>query len=128
MKYLITENRLNSFTQRIINDTLNEFRDVCEVPDADTWPDWLSFDDCDSLESIEKIEVVNTQIQTPAKGFIKNYQTFGVDVDIYFSNIVASQDFSDFLIALAHRINQKYKIQLNFKENELINTNTNRQW
>jgi hypothetical protein len=128
MKYLITENRLNSFTQRIINDTLNEFRDVCEVPDADTFPDWLSFDDCDSLESIEKIEVVNTQTQTPAKGFIKNYQTFGVDVDIYFSNIVASQDFSDFLIALAYRINQKYKIQLNFKENELINTNTNRQW
>jgi hypothetical protein len=127
MKYLITENRLNSFTQRIINDTLNEFRDVCEVPDADTWPDWLSFDDCDSLESIEKIEVVNTQILTPVKGF-KQYQTFGVDVDIYFSNIFASQDFSYFLIALAYRIKQKYKITLMFNENELINTNTNRQW
>lgn len=127
MKYLITENRLNSFTQRIINDTLNEFRDVCEVPDADTWPDWLSFDDCDSLESIEKIEVVNTQILTPAKGF-RPYQTFGVDVDIYFSNIFASQDFSDFLIALAYRIKQKYKIALMFNENESINTNTNREW
>jgi hypothetical protein len=127
MKYLITENRLNSFTQRIINDTLNEFRDVCEVPDADTWPDWLSFDDCHSLESIEKIEVVNTQILTPVKGF-KQYQTFGVDVDIYFSNIFASQDFSYFLIALAYRIKQKYKITLMFNENELINTNTNRQW
>jgi len=127
MKYLITENRLNSFTQRIINDTLNEFRNVCEAPDADTFPDWLSFDDCDSLESIEKIEVVNTQILTPVKGF-RQQQTFGVDVDIYFSNIVVSQDFSDFLIALAYRINQKYKIALMFNENELINTNTNRQW
>jgi hypothetical protein len=127
MKYLITENRLNSFTQRIIDETFNEFRNVCEVPDADTFPDWLSFDDCDSLESIEKIEVVNTQILTPAKGF-KQYQTFGVDVDIYFSNIFASQDFNDFLIALANRIKQKYKIALMFNENELINTNTNRDW
>jgi hypothetical protein len=127
MKYLITENRLNSFTQRIIDETFNEFRNVCEVPDADTFPDWLSFDDCDSLESIEKIEVVNTQILTLAKGF-RPYQTFGVDVDIYFSNIFASQDFSDFLIALAYRIKQKYKIALMFNENELINTNTNREW
>jgi hypothetical protein len=127
MKYLITENKINSFTQRIINDTLTEFRNVCEVPDADTWPDWLSFDDCNSLESIEKIEVVNTQILTRAKGF-RQYQTFGVDVDIYFSNIFASQDFSDFLIALVYRIKQKYKIALMFNENELINTNTNREW
>jgi hypothetical protein len=127
MKYLITENRLNSLTQKIIDETFNEFRNVCEVPDADTFPDWLSFDDCDSLESIEKIEVVNAQILTPAKGF-RPYQTFGVDVDIYFSNIFASQDFSDFLIALAYRIKQKYKIALMFNENELINTNTNREW
>jgi len=128
MKYLITETQLDSVTQKLINDTLNEFRNVCEVPDADTWPGWLNFDDCDTLESIEKIEVVNTQTQTPAKGFTKNYPTVGVDIDIYFSNIFASQDFSDFLIALAYRIKQKYKLTLNFKENELINTNTNRQW
>jgi len=128
MKYLITENRLNSFTQRIIDETFNEFRNVCEVPDADTWPGWLNFDDCNSLESIEKIEVVNTQILKLTKGLGKQYQTFGVDVDIYFSNIFASQDFSDFLIALAYRIKQKYKITLMFNENELINTNTNRDW
>ena len=128
MKYLITESQFDSVTQKLINDTLNEFRNVCEDPDADTWPGWLNFDDCDTLESIEKIQVVNTQTQKPAKGFTKNYPTVGVDINIYFSNIFESQDFSDFLIALAYRINQKYKVQLNFKENELINTNTNRQW
>jgi hypothetical protein len=128
MKYLITESQLNSMVDKIVQQTLEEFRDVCEIPDADTWPGWLNFDDCDTLESIEKIEVVNTQTQTPAKGFTKNYPTVGVDIDIYFSNIFASQDFSDFLIALAYRIKQKYKLTLNFKENELINTNTNRQW
>ena len=61
MKYLITESQFSNTIKRLINDTLTEFRNVCEVPDADTWPDWLSFDDCDSLESIEKIEVVNVQ-------------------------------------------------------------------
>lgn len=127
MKYLITESQFDSVTQKLINDTLNEFRNVCEVPDADTWPGWLNFDDCDTLESIEKIEVVNTQTQKPVKGF-KPYPTIGVDIDIYFSNIFASQDFSDFLISLAYRIKQKYKVQLNFNENKLINTNTNRQW
>jgi hypothetical protein len=128
MKYLITENKINSFTQRIINDTLTEFRNVCEVPDADTWPDWLSFDDCNSLESIEKIEVVNTQILKLTKGLGKQYPTFGVDINIHFSSIFASQDFSDFLIALAYRIRQKYKVTLMFNENESINTNTNKEW
>jgi hypothetical protein len=128
MKYLITENQFNSITQKLINDTLNEFRDVCEVPDAETFPDWLGFDDCNTLESIEKIEVINTQTLTPAKGFTKQYPTFGVDINIYFSNIFASKDFSDFLIALAYRVQLKYKVTLIFNENESINTNTNRQW
>ena len=62
MKYLITENKLNSFTQRIINDTVTEFRNVCEDYDESQEPgDWYNWDDCDSLESIEKIKVVNTQ-------------------------------------------------------------------
>ena len=128
MKYLITESQFSNTIKRLIKDTLTEFRNVCEVPDADTWPDWLSFDDCNSFESIEKIEVVNTQTLTLTKGLGEQYPTFGVDIDIYFSSIFASQDFSDFLISLAYRIRQKYKVTLMFNENESINTNTNRQW
>ena len=127
MKYLITESQFSNMIKRLINDTLTEFRNVCEVPDANTWPDWLSFDDCDSLESIEKIEVVNVQNLKLTKG-VKKYPTFGVDINIHFSNVFTSKDFSDFLIALANRIKQKYKVTLMFNENELINTNTNRQW
>jgi hypothetical protein len=128
MKYLITESQFSNTIKRLIKDTLTEFRNVCEVPDADTWPDWLSFDDCNSLESIEKIEVVNTQILKLTKGLGKQYPTFGVDINIHFSSIFASQDFSDFLIALAYRIRQKYKVTLMFNENESINTNTNKEW
>jgi hypothetical protein len=128
MKYLITESQFSNTIKRLINDTLTEFRNVCEVPDADTWPDWLSFDDCNTLESIEKIEVVNVQNLKLTKGLGKQYPTFGVDINIHFSSIFASQDFSDFLIALAYRIRQKYKVTLMFRENESINTNTERNW
>ena len=128
MKYLITESQFSNTIKRLINDTLTEFRNVCEVPDANTWPDWLSFDDCDSLESIEKIEVVNVQKLKLIKGYEKKYPTFGVDINIHFSSIFASQDFSDFLITLAYRIRQKYKVTLMFRENESINTNTERNW
>ena len=128
MKYLITESQFSNTIKRLINDTLTEFTNVCEVPDADTWPDWLSFDDCNSLESIEKIEVVNVQKLKLIKGYEKKYPTFGVDINIHFSSIFASQDFSDFLIALAYRIRQKYKVTLMFRENESINTNTERNW
>ena len=128
MKYLITESQFSNTIKRLINDTLTEFRNVCEVPDADTWPDWLSFDDCNSLESIEKIEVVNVQNLKLIKGLGKQYPTFGVDINIHFSSIFASQDFSDFLITLAYRIRQKYKVTLMFRENESINTNTERNW
>jgi len=128
MKYLITESQFSNTIKRLINDTLTEFRNVCEVPDADTWPDWLSFDDCNSLESIEKIEVVNVQNLKLIKGLGKQYPTFGVDININFSSIFASQDFSDFLITLAYRIRQKYKVTLMFRENESINTNTERNW
>ena len=129
MKYLITENRLNYLTQRIIDETFDEFKNVCEDYDESQEPgDWYNWDDCDSLESIEKIKVVNTQTLTLIKGFEKQYPTFGVDIDIHFSSIFASQDFSDFLISLAYRIRQKYKVTLMFNENESINTNTERNW
>ena len=128
MKYLITESQFSNTIKRLINDTLTEFRNGCEEIDADTFPLWLSFDACDSLESIEKIEVVNTQILKLTKGLGKQYPTFSVDINIHFSSIFASQDFSDFLIELAYRIRQKYKVTLMFNENESINTNTNRQW
>lgn len=128
MKYLITESQTNRFFEKIIQQTLQELKDVCEDYDEAQSPgDWYNWDDCDSLESIEKIEVVNVQNLKLTKG-LKKYPTFGVDINIHFSNVFTSKDFSDFLIVLANRIKQKYKITLMFNENELINTNTNRQW
>jgi hypothetical protein len=125
MKFLITESQLDSTVQTMIDQTLKEFRNVCDDYDnGQEPPDFLNWDDCDSLNMIENIKVLNTeQVKNTSK-----YPLINVLVDIEFSSIFESEDLSDFLIALRYRIQQKYKITLEINENELINTNKNRNW
>jgi hypothetical protein len=129
MKYLITENRLNSFTQRIINDTLNEFRDVCEVPDADTWPDWLSFDDCDLANQIVKIvvnDVEKEEVKPNLEG--KFYPRFRAWVNVYYTSIFDEIGQYNIGYVIGYRILQKYKIRVNVSVQEEFNVNTDRNW
>jgi len=127
MKFLITESQLDSTTQKVINDTLIEFKKVCDDYDnGEMPPDFLNWDDCDTLGLIERIKVVSIKKLEQIKGVIKQHPTVSVYINIYYSSIFKSKDFSDFLIALAYRIKQKYKIILNFTEKDLINTNKNR--
>ena len=56
MKFLITESQLDSTIQTMIDQTLKEFSKYCDHPDADNWPDWLGFDDCNYFEIIERIK------------------------------------------------------------------------
>jgi hypothetical protein len=125
MKFLITESQLDSTVQTMIDQTLKELRNVCDDYDnGQEPPDFLNWDDCDSLNMIENIKVLNTeQVKNTNK-----YPLINVLVDIEFSSIFESEDLSDFLIALRYRIQQKYKITLEINENELINTNKNRNW
>ena len=125
MKFLITESQLDSTVQTMIDQTLKEFRNVCDDYDnGQEPPDFLNWDDCDSLNMIENIKVLNTeQVKNTNK-----YPLINVLVDIEFWSIYGSEDFSDFLITLRYRIQQKYKITLEINENELINTNKNRNW
>jgi len=126
MKFLITESQLDSTIQTMIDQTLKEFSKHCNHPDADNWPDWLGFDDCNTYEIIEKIKVISTKKEKLING--SKYPFIKVLVDIEFSSIFGSEDFSDFFITLRYRIQQKYKITLEIEENESINKNTNRQW
>jgi hypothetical protein len=109
----------------MIDQTLKEFGKYCDDYDnGQEPPDFLNWDDCDSLNMIENIKVLNTeQVKNTSK-----YPLINVLVDIEFSSIFESEDLSDFLIALRYRIQQKYKITLEINENELINTNKNRNW
>jgi hypothetical protein len=36
MKYLLTESQINKFIDQVIQETLQEIKDKCEVSDADT--------------------------------------------------------------------------------------------
>ena len=131
MKFLITESQLDSTIQTMIDQTLKEFGKYCDNPDADNWPDWLGFDDCNTYEGIEKIKVISAEQIKSVPGLVKitsKYPLINVLVDIEFSSISYHEDLSDFLITLRYRIQQKYKITLKIEENELINPNKNRNW
>ena len=125
MKYLITENRLNYLTQRIIDETFDEFKNVCEDYDESQEPgDWYNWDDCDSVELIEKITINSTK-QTDFYGAYK--KGFIISVDIEFSSI-RFEDFSDVIYVIQQRMKDKIKIPLILRIGEQWNTNKNPNW
>jgi hypothetical protein len=110
--------------QDIVDQTLDEIKNICEVPDADTFPDWLSFDACDVVDTIDKISIVNI-------GRIKRISRipmFEVDVNLTFNSISEWIDYDDFMYLIADRIIGKWKIRfiLNIKEQE--NSNKREMW
>ena len=110
--------------QDIVDQTLDEIKNICEVPDADTFPDWLSFDACDVVDTIDKISIVNIERR---KG-ISRIPMFEVDVNLTFNSISEWIDYDDFMYLIADRIIGKWKIRfiLNIKEQE--NSNKREMW
>lgn len=105
-----------------------EFSRYCDYPDPEDWPGWLNFDDCNTYEIIEKIKVINSQKVKSTQALNRTYPTIKVAVELHFSSIFPSVDFSDFFISLAYRINQKYKVIVDFVYLNLTNTNINKEW
>jgi hypothetical protein len=110
--------------QDIVDQTLDEIKNICEVPDADTFPDWLSFDACDVVDTIDKISIVN--IERIKR--ISRIPMFEVDVNLTFNSISEWIDYDDFMYLIADRIIGKWKIRfiLNIKEQE--NSNKREMW
>jgi len=110
--------------QDIVDQTLDEIKNICEVPDADTFPDWLSFDACDVVDTIDKISIVNIERR---KG-ISRIPMFEVDVNLTFNSISEWIDYDDFMYLIADRIIGKWKIRfiLNIKEQK--NSNKREMW
>lgn len=124
MKYIITESKINSLFDKVLQHTLEELKDVCKDYDADTFPDWLGFDDCDSVELIEKITINSTK-QTDFYG--PNKKGFIISVDIEFSSI-RFEDFSELIYVIQQRMKDKIKIPLILRIGEQWNTNKNQNW
>ena len=110
--------------QDIVDETLDEIKNICEVPDADTFPDWLSFDACDVVDSIDKISIVNIERR---KG-LSRIPMFKVDVNLTINGIFGGIDYDDFMYTIADRIIGKWKIRFIFNIKEQNNNNKREMW
>jgi len=120
---LSKETMIGTF-QDIVNQTLDEIRNICEVLDIDTFPGWLSFDGCDVVDTIDKITIVNIE----RKKGISRIPMFEVDVNLVLNGIWGGIDYDDFMYSIADRIIGKWKIRLIFNIKEQENSNKREMW
>lgn len=130
MKFIISESQQDKFINHAIQETIKELRNVCEDYDEGTEPgEWFNWDDCDLVEGLEKMEVVEIQkVETTPNLQGKNYPRFRVWVDIYYYTIFERRDYESLRHAINYRVFQKYKIDLIINSHEEWNTNKNRNW
>lgn len=129
MKYLLTETQIDKFVNRMIQETIQELRDECE--DYDEIGEWFNWDDCDGIDTVEKIVLNDVENAEPSKNLDGGiYHTFIARITIYYNSIFNRYDFSDLSGVLTYRIFQKYKIRVKIKIQEEINTrqDSNPQW
>ena len=110
--------------QDIINKTLSEIKNICGDEDDDTFPDWLSDDDCSVADSIDKITILNVEKRTN----MDRTTFFKVDVNIGFNSIFRWIDYDDLMYRIANRIIGKWKIRLIFNIKEQDNSNKGEMW
>lgn len=129
MKYLITESQLSNTVKRLVLSTFDEIKGICENPDANTFPGWLGFDDCDAANLINKIEVNDVHKQTSNTDFYGNkYPKFIVWINVYYYSGTDATGLYNIGYAIGQRMFNKYKIKTTVRVQEEINTNTNREW
>lgn len=130
MKYLLTESQINKFIDRIIQETLQELKDVCEDYDETQSPgDWYNWDDCDLANQIVKIvvnDVEKEEVKPNSQG--KVYPRFRVWINVYYTSIFDEINLYNIGYVIGYRIQQKYKIKVNISVQEEFNVNTDRNW
>lgn len=124
IRRILREETITKTFQDIVDKTLNEIKNICGDEDDDTFPDWLSDDDCDVANSIDKISVVNIERR---KG-ISKIPMFKVDVNIDFNSIFGWIDYDDLMYHIAKRIIGKWKIHFIFNIKEQENSNKREMW
>ena len=129
MKFIISESQQDNFINRAIQETIKELKNECEKLNDGGDGDWFSWYDCDLVESLEKIKVVEIEkVETTPNLQGKNYPRFRVWVDIYYYSIFESRDHESLRHVINYRVFQKYKMDLIINSHEEWNTNTNRNW
>ena len=124
IRKVLREETITKTFQDIVDKTLNEIKNICGDEDDDTFPDWLSDDDCDVANSIDKITILNIEKKTN----FDRTTFFKVDVNIGFNNIFAWIDYDDLMYRIAKRIIGKWKILFIFNIKEQENSNKREMW
>ena len=120
---LSKETMIGTF-QDIVDETLDEIRNICDEMDADSFAGWLNFDACDVVNSIDKITIVNIE----RKKGISRITMFEVDVNLIFNTVTDWYDYDDFMYSLSDRIIGKWKIHFIFNIKEQENSNKREMW
>ena len=120
---LSKETMIGTF-QDIVDETLDEIKNICDEMDADSFAGWLNFDACDVVNSIDKITIVNIE----RKKGISRIPMFEVDVNLIFNTVTDWYDYDDFMYSLSDRIIGKWKIHFIFNIKEQENSNKREMW
>ena len=115
MKILLTENQTDKVLQMLIDRVLQDFRNVCDEDYAGEQPDWFHGYECDFMDYVTKVEVVNSSmVNVPTIG-----QVLIGKVNIYHTDNFEI-DEEDFLYYITDTIRIKYKIRVTLGLNEQI--------
>ncbi len=129
MKYLITESQFTNTIKKLVLSTFDEIKGFCENPDADNFPSWLGFDDCEAANLVDKIEINDIHKQESRPDLYGNkYPRFMVWINVYYYSGTNATGLYNVGYAIGERIFKKYKLKVNVRTQEEINTNTDRNW
>ena len=108
MKYLITESQFTNTIKKLVLSTFDEIKGFCENPDADTFPGWLGFDDCEAANLVDKIEINDIHKQESRPDFFGNkYPRFMVWINIYYYSGTNATGLYNLRYAIGERIFKK---------------------
>ena len=115
MKILLTENQTDKVLQMLIDRVLQDFRNVCDEDYEDEEPDWFHGDECDFMDYVTKVKVVESSMEPDYNG---SKMIIG-KVDIYHTDDDEFDD-EDFLYYIKDTLRIKYKVRVSLKLNEQI--------
>ena len=126
MKIIITENKLNTSFEKMLNRELKHLKEYKESDDFDeeSLPDNISWDTMNWIEYVDKIEVVQVDKETnPNPGF----SSFNVLINVY-TSYLTNFDVESIISDLEDNINETLQYNVSLIENDVINNGTTTEW
>jgi len=118
MKLQITENKLESVFQKMIDKSVLEIKNIVDnTGDDDEIPDWLSYDSANIIDNVDSIKINRIVKDTKMK----------VYVDVYIDSMMFF-DVTELLFDIIFYIKNTFGVELQLIENEVENLRKNKEW